>query len=165
MGQTSEFILSVFSFLLLLIIIWFTYTIVNIFVTMYRCKKLDPSLKFCFNTQGKIFYTVLTILYVVGFIGGMIAVVYGLINDSLTFYRNGINVAAFISVVYGYFLSSIVMIGRKNIMVGRMLIDYRKLKKVNYTYTNKMSFVYAQKDYNFSTRFVDKSALRKAISK
>ncbi len=45
------------------------------------------------------------------------------------------------------------------------MIDYRKLKKVNYSYTNKMSFVYAQQEYNFSTRFIDLTQLRKKISK
>ena len=109
----AEILLSIFSFLLLIIILWFTYTIVNIVVTIFRCKKLDKSLKFCFNTTGKIFYGLLTILYIVG-----------------------------------YSASSLVMIGRKNMMVGRMMIDYRKLKKVNFTYNNKMSFVYAQKDYS-----------------
>ncbi|WP_028042044.1 hypothetical protein [Candidatus Stoquefichus massiliensis] len=161
----QEIILSIFSFLLLIIIIWFTYTIANIFVTIYRCKKQDHSLAFCFNTTGKVFYSILTILYVVGFIGGIIAMVYGLFNDSMTIYRNGLNVAAFICVVFAYFASTLVMIGRKNMMVGRMMIDYRKLKKVNFTYNNKMSFVYAQKDYSFSTRFVDKTELRKIISK
>ena len=68
-------------------------------------------------------------------------------------------------ILFGYSASSLVMIGRKNMMVGRMMIDYRKLKKVNFTYNNKMSFVYAQKDYSFSTRFIDKTELRKIISK
>ena len=154
----AEILLSIFSFLLLIIILWFTYTIVNIVVTIFRCKKLDKSLKFCFNTTGKIFYGLLTILYIVGFIGGIGAMVYGLFNDSLTIYRNGLNVAAFMSVIFGYSASSLVM-------VGRMMIDYRKLKKVNFTYNNKMSFVYAQKDYSFSTRFIDKTELRKIISK
>lgn len=83
----------------------------------------------------------------------------------MTIYRNGLNIAAFVCVVFAYFASTLVMIGRKNMMVGRMMIDYRKLKKVNFTYNNKMSFVYAQKDYSFSTRFVDKTELRKIISK
>lgn len=161
----SEVILSIFSFLLLIIILWFTYSIANIFVTIYRCKKLDHSLRFCFNTTGKFFYGILTFVYVLGFIGGVIAMIYGLINNQMTIYRNGLNIAAFVCVVFAYFASNLVMVGRKNMMVGRMMIDYRKLKKVNFTYTNKMSFVYAQKDYNFSTRFVDKTELRKIISK
>ncbi|MFR7592449.1 MAG: hypothetical protein ACLUVC_13490 [Longibaculum sp.] len=161
----SEVILSVFSFLLLIIILWFSYTIANIVVTIFRCKKLDHSLRFCFNTTGKIFYSVLTLIYVVGFVGGVIAMVYGLLNDSMNIYRNGLNIAAFVAVVFAFFASNLVMVGRKNMMVGRMMIDYRKLKKVNFTYNNKMSFVYAQKDYSFSTRFVDKTELRKIISK
>lgn len=161
----TEIILSIFSFLLLIIILWFSYTIVNIIVTIVRCKKLDSSLAFCFNTMGKVFYSVLAVLYIIGFIGGIGCMIYGLLNDSMTIYRNGLNIATFISVVFGYFASSLVMIGRKNMMVGRMMIDYRKLKKVNFTYNNKMSFVYAQKDYSFSTRFIDKTQLRKIISK
>ena len=161
----SDIILSVLSFLLLIIILWFTYTIANIVVTMFRCKKTDKSLKFCFNTLGRVFYSVLTVVYVVCFVGGIFFMVKGLLDENISVYRNGLNVAAFVSVVYAYFASSIVMIGRKNLMVGRMMIDYRKLKKVNFTYNNKMSFVYAQKDYSFPTRFVDKSELRKTIAK
>lgn len=165
MDNFSEILLSIFSVLLILVFAWFTFTIANIFVTIRKCKKLDNSLKFCFNTSGKVVYSLLFVLYIVGTIGGIAAVVYGLMNDNMNFYRNGINLAAFVSVVFGYMLSSIVLVGRKNMMVGRMMIDYRKLKKVNYTYQNKMSFVYAQHDYNFSTRFVDKTQLRKIISK
>lgn len=161
----SDIILSVLSFLLLIIILWFTYTIANIVVTIFRCKKIDNSLKFCLNTLGKVFYSVLTVVYIVCFVGGIFFMVKGLLDNSINVYRNGLNVAAFISVVYAYFASSIVMVGRKNLMVGRMMIDYRKLKKVNFTYNNKMSFVYAQKDYSFPTRFVDKSELRKTIAK
>lgn len=161
----NETVASIFAFLLIIVILWFTYTIINIIVTIFRCKKLDNSLGFCFNSKGKAFYIILTVLYVAGFIGGLITIIYGLLNDKTRVFLNGINVVAFVSVVFAYFLSSLVLVGRKNMMVGRMMIDYRKLKKVNFTFTNKMSFVYAQKDYNFSTRFIDITQLRKMISK
>jgi len=93
------------------------------------------------------------------------AVVYGIVTSRSSFFHNGLNAAALLTVVYAYFLSTIVLVGRKNLMVGRMLIDYRKLKKVNFTYNNKVTFVYAQKDYSFPTRFVDKTKLRKMISR
>lgn len=161
----NETVASIFALLLIVVICWFTYTIANIIVTIFRCKKLDNSLGFCFNSKGKIFYIILTILYVVGFVGGIITLIYGFFTDKTRIFLNGVNVAAFVSVVFAYFLSSLVLVGRKNMMVGRMMIDYRKLKKVNFTFTNKMSFVYAQKDYNFSTRFIDITKLRKMISK
>lgn len=165
MDNISELILSIFSVLLLIILIWFTYSTVNIFVTFIRCRKLDNSLQLCLNTLGKFYYAIITIIYILGFFGGIYAMITGLFSNNLGTYRLGLNISAFVSVVFGYSLSSIVLVGRKNMMVGRMMIDYRKLKKVNYTYENKMSFVYAQHDYNFSTRFVDKNKLRKVISK
>lgn len=161
----GEIVLSIMSFLLIIVLFWFTFSIANIIATIIKCKKLDKSLSFCFNTLGKVFYSILTVLYLGCFIGGLIFLIKGLIIDDMNLFRNGLNAAAFMSVVYGYFLSSIVLVGRKNLLVGRLLIDYRKLKKVNFTYQNKMSFVYAQQDYSFSTRFVDKTTLRKKISR
>lgn len=161
----QDLILSIVSFLLLLVIMWFTYSIVNIITTIYRCKKLDNSLKFVFNTKGKVVFSLLAVLYVVGTIAGIIMMVLGLFNGDMNTYRNGLNITAFVCVVFGYTGSGIVLVGRKNMMVGRMMIDYRKLKKVNFSYDNKVSFVYAQKDYNFSSRFVDVTQLRKIISR
>lgn len=165
MDQSNDIFLTVLTLALIIVTLWFSYTIINIFVTMFRCKKLDNSLQFCFNTMGKVFYSFLAILYAVCIIGGIISIVYGLLNNNDIFWRNGLNAIAFVSVVFGYSISSIVLVGRKNMMVGRMMIDYRKLKKVNYSYSHKMSFVYAQQEYNFSTRFIDLTALRKKISK
>ena len=99
-----EVISQVISFLLLIVIVWFNYTIANIAVTLYKCKKADKSLHFCFNSTGKIVYSVLLILYIVGFIGGIVAIVYGLTHDSINIYNAGLNVAALISVIFGYFL-------------------------------------------------------------
>lgn len=161
----QDIILMVISFLLILILAWFTYTIANIVVTFFRCRKQDHSLQFCFNTAGKIFYIILTILYLVAVVGGVIAIIFGIIQNNISFFRNGLNIAALFTVIYAYFASTIVLVGRKNIMVGRMLIDYRKLKKVNFTYNNKVTFVYVQNDYSFPTRFVDKTKLRKMISR
>lgn len=161
----NDVILLVLSFFLVLVFIWFTYSIVNIVVTFFRCRKQDHSLQFCFNTGGKIFYSIATIIYLVAVFGGVGMMIYGLVTSHMSYFHNGLNIAAFFTVVFAYFASTIVLVGRKNLMVGRMLIDYRKLKKVNFTYNNKVTFVYAQKDYNFPTRFVDKTKLRKMISR
>ncbi|MEG0275571.1 MAG: hypothetical protein RR630_00935 [Coprobacillus sp.] len=161
----QDIILSIVSFLLLIIIVWFTYSIINIIATIIRCKKLDHSLKFVFNTKGKVFYSILAIVYAVGTVGGIIMMILGLTGNDMNMYRNGLNITAFVSVAFGYCGSGVVLVGRKNMMVGRMMIDYRKLKKVNFSYDNKVSFVYAQKDYSFSSRFVDITQLRKTISR
>ena len=154
----------ILAFLMVLVVAWFTFTIANIVVTIIRTKKLDTSLNFCFNSLGKVFYPILLVVYIAVVSGSIYFIVVGLMKGIQNYYVNGINAWAFVSVVTAYFLSSLVLIGRKNLMIGRMVIDYRKLKKVNYSYTNKVSFVYAQHEYSFSTRFVDLTQLRKKIS-
>lgn len=164
MDQLFDTVGQTLSFLMLLVIIYFTYTIANILVTLFRTKKSDTSLNFCFNSLGKAFYGVLTALYVAAVIGSIYFIVAAIMKGNYHWYANAVNVWAFMSVVFAYFLSSIVLIGKKNLMVGRMVIDYRKLKKVNYSYNHKVSFVYAQSEYSFSTRFVDLTLLRQKIS-
>lgn len=164
MDQIIDIVGQTLSFLMLLVIVYFTYTIANILVTIFRTKKTDTSLNFCFNTTGKIFYGVLTALYVASVAGSIFFIIFGLLNNNYHWYANAVNVWAFMSVVFSYFLASLVLIGKKNLMIGRMVVDYRKLKKVNYSYEKKVSFVYAQSEYSFSTRFVDLTLLRKKIS-
>ena len=164
MDQLFETIGQTLSFLMLLVILYFTYTIANILVTVFRTKKLDTSLTFCFNKVGKIIYVASTALYVVTVIASIYFIIVGLMKGNYSWYVYAVNAWAFMSVVFAYLLSSIVLIGRKNLMIGRMVVDYRKLKKVNYSYNHKVSFVYSQAEYSFSTRFVDLTLLRKKIS-
>lgn len=164
MDQLMETLGQGLSFLMLIVIVYFTYTIINILVTIFRTKKLDNTLNFCFNTTGKVFYSILTGLYVAAFIGSIGFIIAAILNNNYHWYANAVNVWAFMSVLFSYFLSSLVLIGKKNLMIGRMVVDYRKLKKVNYSYNHKVSFVYAQSEYSFSTRFVDLTALRTKIS-
>ncbi len=161
----QETLLDMLAILMLVVTLWFTYTILNIVVTIFRCRRKDKELKFCLSRNGYIFYILLTILYLGCFIGGIAAAIYGITHGYSGWYRNGMNVTALMSLIYAYMLSSILLLGKKNMMVGRIVIDYRKLKKVNFTFDNKMSFVYMQKDYNFSTRFANKKELRKVIFK
>lgn len=164
MDQFIETLGQTLSFVMLIVIVYFTYTIANILVTIFRTKKSDTTLNFCFNQTGKIFYAILTALYVAAVVGSIYFIIAAIVNSNYHWYVNAVNVWAFMSVVFTYFLSSLVLIGKKNLMIGRMVVDYRKLKKVNYSYNHKVSFVYAQGEYSFSTRFVDLTALRTKIS-
>ncbi|MCD7894035.1 MAG: hypothetical protein LUG60_10095 [Erysipelotrichaceae bacterium] len=161
----QDTILDMLAVIMVVVTLWFTYSIANIIVTIFNARRKDKDLKFCLSRNGYIFYIILTILYLACFIGGIGCSIYGIMHGYSGWYRNGMNVAALMSLIYAYMLSSIVLLGKKHMMVGRMLIDYRKLKKVNFTFDNKMSFVYMQKDFNFSTRFADKTKLRKVIFK
>ncbi len=165
MGKFGELVTILLTVILVVVLLWFTYTIANIIVTVIKTKKQDKTLKFCFNTLGKVFYGILTLVFIIIYFGGLYYMIVSLLKgDDLTA-RTALNSAAFISVVYGYLISSVVLVGKKSIMVGRLIIDYRKLKKVSFTYNHKMTFVYGQRDYSISTRFVEVTEMRKRISK
>jgi hypothetical protein len=59
--------------------------------------------------------------------------------------------------------NSIAMCGSRNMMIGRMIFDYRKMKKVELSPHHILTFVYAQKTFNYSTRWLDVAILRRAI--
>ena len=162
MGSTFPIVLA---FLAAVIGIYFVYQIVNILVTIIKETKRDKSLKLCLNTQGKVFYIILTVLFVLLFVGGIVASVWGIIHKQKYFYYNGIPIAAIAALVFASRLANLVFVGRKNMLVGRMQIDYRKMKKVDISYNNEMTFVYSQNNYKVNTRWVDMPTMRRAISR
>lgn len=163
--SVSELILNVLSFLMLIVLAWFSFTSVNILVTVFKCKRKDKSLKFCFNSGGKIFYIILCIVFPIIYIGGLIAIVYGLTHDNVDMYRIAINVMGLSTLLFSMSVSNVILLGKKELMIGRMLIDYRKMKKVSFGLDDKVTFVFAQKEYSFSTRFTDVTEIRKAIKR
>lgn len=161
----SELILNVLSFLMLIVLAWFSFTVINIAVTIFKCRRKDDSLKFCFNRTGEIVYSVFTVVFIAVYIGGIAAVVYGFNNDSITAYRIAVNVMGLVTLLYSLTLSNIILVGKKELMIGRMLIDYRKMKKVSFTLDDKVTFIFAQKEYTFSTFFADSTEIKRVIKR
>lgn len=161
----ADLILNVLAFIMLLILAWFSFQVANIAVTIFRQRKRDKTFKFCLNQTGKVFYLVLTFVFIAVYIGGFATIVYSFTYDNLDSLRIAINFMALITVFYSYMLSSIIMLGRKEMMIGRMLIDYRKMKKVSFSLHDKVTFIFSQKEYSFSTTFTDVMEIRRALKK
>lgn len=162
----TDLILNVLSFLMLIVLAWFSFTILNIIVTIYKVKKKDNSFQFCLSSKGKIFYIVFTIIFVAVYIGGVVAIINAMSNNGdISIYRIALNVMALFSLFYSMAISNMIQLGKKEMMVGRMLIDYRKMKKVTFGLDDKITFVFAQKEYNVTTRFADVSEIRRALKR
>jgi hypothetical protein len=161
----SDLILNVLSFLMLVVLAWFSFQVANIVVTIFKQKKQDKSFRFCFNTTGKIVYIIATIIFVGTYIGGIVVIIKGIEYDKLSWFRNSLNAMALVTLLYSYLLSSLIMLGKKEMMIGRMLIDYRKMKKVSFSLQDKVSFIFSQKEYSFNTRFTDVMEIRRALKK
>ena len=159
---------SFYQFMTLLMIIiaaYFTYMIINVYVTIYKTKKRDHSLKFALTNAGKVFYIVGSILHIVILIGCTILAILFAMKGKAVYYLNAVTVIALYSLIYSFQVANITLVGQKSMLVGRMLVDYQKMKKVDLNYHHELSFVYSQKSFKFSTRFVDIPVLRRAISR
>ena len=161
----TDLILNVLSFLMLLVLAWFGFTTVNIIVTIFRTRKQDKTLQFSFSRGGKIFFIVSTIVFSAIIIGGIAAIIYGLTHDKISFYRTAINLMALGTLLYSLLLSNTIQLGKKNMMIGRMLIDYRKMKKVSFSLDDRVTFVYSQKEFTVTTRIADLTEVKKAIKR
>jgi hypothetical protein len=161
----SELILNVLTFIMFIILAWFSFMTANIAVTIFRQKKRDKSMKFCFNRGGGIFFIIFTIIFVVGYIGGFIAMIISFNTDNLIMLRIAINLLALLTFLYSLAISNVILLGSKEMMIGRMLIDYRKMKKISYGLNGKVTFIYSQKEYTFTTQFTDLQEIRRTLKK
>ena len=165
-------VLIILAFLVGLVGLYFTYMIVNVVVTIIKDGTIiefistnpDHSLKFCMSPAGKAFYIGLTVLYFVVLFGCIAFMISTYNAHKMNYISNALSVWAIYSIIYSMQIANLVLVGRKNMLVGRLLIDYRKMKKINFNTNNEITFVFAQKNFRFSTRWVDKQLLRKAVT-
>lgn len=164
--SVTDFILNIIMFIMLVVLAWFTFQTANVAVTIFKQRKKDPSMKFCFNSKGRIFYIIATIIFLASYIIGVYVVFWVAIpEDNLNYLRIAVDLVALITTVYAMLISNVIMLGKKEMMIGRMLIDYRKMKKINYGLNDKVSFIFAQKEYSFTTQFTDLKEIRSAIKR
>ena len=129
-------VLIILAFLVGLVGLYFTYMIVNVVVTIIKSKKRDHSLKFCMSPAGKAFYIGLTVLYFVVLFGCIAFMISTYNAHKMNYISNALSVWAIYSIIYSMQIANLVLVGRKNMLVGRLLIDYRKMKKINFNTNN-----------------------------
>lgn len=159
-------ILGVLPFLVFIALLWLVYVNVSFGAKIIRTKKQDNTLECCLSNTGKYFYLGLIALYVVAFVICMYIVIVDFTGGNLTdnFYL-ALNTITVISLVVSFLLQQIIYVGQKQMLIGKIALDYRKIKRVTYPKATKLRFTYGQKEYHTSLRFIDHSKLRKALQK
>lgn len=159
-------ILGVLPFLVFIALIWLVYVNVSFGVKIIRTKKQDSSLECCLSNAGKYFYIGLIVLYVIAFVISMYIVIVGFNGGNLTdnFYL-ALNTITVVSLAVSFLLQQIIYVGQKQMLIGKIALDYRKIKRVSYPKANKLRFTYGQKEYHTSLRLIDHSRLKKALQK
>ncbi len=149
--------------LMIFIAALFTYIYVNILANIFREKRRDDSLVWLLTRSGKVFFIITGILYLVLCLFTISFTLYGFQHKVYHIACSAMVVLAIYSMLITSQANSIALCGKRNMVIGRMIFDYRKMKKVELNPHHILTFVYAQKAYTYSTRWLDVALLRRAI--
>ena len=133
-----EAIFNVLPFLVFLFLLWFTYINISYAFNLRQARKEDRTLTSCLSDTGKYFYIILLIIYIC---------------------------ILSIFIIFFIFLQQVIYVGHRQMMIGKIKLDYRKIKRVTYPKSSKLRFIYGQKSYETSLRFIDDFKLKKALQK
>jgi|AKYZ01.1.fsa_nt_gi Protein of unknown function (DUF2463). len=160
-----EVILSVLPICVALVFMWLTYLNISYGVILIRAKKKDHTLESCLHKIGTIFYLILIVVYVVTFIVSIILLIILFVHndDNLIYYI--LNMITVFSIVVSYLLQHIIFVGSRQMLIGNIILDYRKIKRVTYPKETKLRFVYGQKKYQTSLWFINQSKLKRVLRK
>ena len=86
-------------------------------------------------------------------------------NNNLNSIYTPLNILTIITLGVSILLQQIIYVGHRQMMIGKIKLDYRKIKRVTYPRTKKLRFVYGQKTFETSLRFIDDFKLKKALQK
>ncbi len=158
-------LLLIVPVLVFIILLWFLYLIVNYIVTIVRTTKKDKTMVCGLNTQGKIFYSVITVIYLAVMIGMIYLMISGYLKNGIDDVYLPLNILTISTLAYNYLLQFIIFFGQRQILIGRVIFDYRKIKRVTYPKATKLRFAYGQRTLETNIRFIDDSLLKKSLQR
>lgn len=147
------------------ILVWFTYLIVNYVATVIKTKKKDDTMVCGVSSTGKVFYGIITVIYLVSFVYTMYYIITNLLAGNADSIYLPLNILTIGSFVYYYCLQLIIFFGQRQVLIGRVIFDYRKIKRVTYPKARKLRFTYGQKTLETNTTFIDDSLLKKSLQR
>lgn len=156
-------IFNILPFLVFVALLWFTYINISYGVKMYWVTKEDHTLTSCLSDFGKYFYIILLIIYIGVFIICSSLMILSVVNNNLNRAYTPLNILTIITLVVSVLLQQIIYVGHRQMMIGKIKLDYRKIKRVTYPNTKKLRFVYGQRTFETSLRFIDDFKLKKAL--
>ena len=146
--------------LVAVILVWITYLVINFVATIIKTKKKDDTMVCGLNMQGKIFYAIIIVIYLVMLVYCIYYMITHLLSGDVP-----LNALTIYSFVFYLMIQWIIFFGQKQVLIGRVLFDYRKIKRVTYPKKTKLRFTYGQKTLETYIRFIDDSILKKSLQR
>lgn len=151
--------------LVAVVLVWFTYLIVNFVATIIKAKKKDETMICGVSKQGKVFYGILTVIYLVMFVYCIYYMISHLLNGDVDSVYLPLNALTIYSIAFYFTIQWIIYFGQRQVLIGRVIFDYRKIKRVSYPKKSKLRFTYGQKVLETNIRFIDDSILKKSLQR
>ena len=151
--------------LVAVVLVWFTYLIVNFVATIIKTKKKDETMICGVSKQGKVFYGILTVIYLVMFVYCIYYMISHLLNGDVDSVYLPLNALTIYSIAFYFTIQWIIYFGQRQVLIGRVIFDYRKIKRVSYPKKSKLLFTYGQKVLETNIRFIDDSILKKSLQR
>ena len=104
-----------------------TYLVINFVATIIKTKKKDDTMVCGLNMQGKIFYAIIIVIYLVM----LVYCIYYMITHLLSGEVESVFLTLY-ALTIDYFvlylmIQWIIFFGQKQVLIGRALFDYRKI--------------------------------------
>lgn len=151
--------------IVLIILVYFLYLVANFFATIIKTKKKDSTMVCGLNMQGKVFYLILSIIYLAVFIGSLYFIFKSIFKTGIDDAYLPLNILTLCTIIYNYLLQYIIYFGTRQVLIGRVIFDYRKIKRVCYPKSTKIRFAYGQRTLETNIRFIDDSLLKKSFQR
>lgn len=166
MDNVVEVISQITPFVILAFLVYFTLVVWSCIIGTIKQKKQDNSLEPCMSKMGIIIYSIASVIYFVLW-GISIYMLVTMLSGGVKIIPalGAFNAITVYTMVYAMFIQDFIHVGRKKLIMGNRLFEYRRMKKVMYPKKYKASFIYGQKEYIFSTRFIDVTKLKKHLTK
>lgn len=84
------------------------------------------------NKQGKVFYGIFTIIYLVMFVYCIYYMISHLLSGDVDSVYLPLNALTIYSIAFYFIIQWIIYFGQRQVLIGRVLFDYRKIKRVSY---------------------------------
>lgn len=170
MENIGKYINMILPWILFIILLYFTLVLISYVWGVHQAKQKDDTLRLALSKKGKVIMGGLYGLYFIALIGT--------IGFELNIFKSGLkgtdlmltalnacNLLTIITFVAAIETQDIFFIGKKNIFIGNRMFEIRRMRKMSFPKKHSMAFIYGQKEYTYSTRFIDISTLKAKFTK
>lgn len=159
---------QILPWVLLVVLAYFTLVVISNIYGIWKAKKTDETLTLAINKKGKFFFSILYGIYILVLIGTIIMeiqIFQSTAEDKMYIALNTPNLLTVITFVAAIEFQDIFFIGKKNILIGNRMFEIRRMRKLSYPKKNQVMFIYGQKQYTYSIRFVNLQMLKARFTK